>query len=107
MESVDEEAYARDLYPFGNGYWLQTHGPIKCGNLPPKPGNACVLHNPTDHHMREWTLIFRPDKQFLAERICEHGVGHPDPDSLARYLKNGQDHMAIHGCDGCSPLKRD
>jgi hypothetical protein len=32
------------------------------------------------------------------ERICEHGVGHPDPDDL-RVIRDRI--MGIHACDGC------
>jgi hypothetical protein len=32
------------------------------------------------------------------ERICEHGIGHPDPDD--RRIRTGED-MGDHGCDGC------
>jgi hypothetical protein len=32
------------------------------------------------------------------ERICPHGVGHPDPDHVF-YTKRMTD--TIHGCDGC------
>lgn len=55
-------------------------------------GQHCVIHHPSDHHMREWPLNWRDDRK-LMERICPHGVGHPDPDDI------NIDH--IHGCDGC------
>lgn len=59
----------------------------------------CAWHNPSDHHMKDWPKIIRMDRQDqLTERICEHGVGHPDPDTLA-YLNN--DWSGAHGCDGC------
>jgi hypothetical protein len=32
------------------------------------------------------------------ERICPHGVGHPDPDEYA--IASGGD-AGVHGCDGC------
>ena len=32
------------------------------------------------------------------ERICDHGIGHPDPDEFR--IRNGEDD-GIHGCDGC------
>jgi hypothetical protein len=31
------------------------------------------------------------------ERICPHGIGHPDPDDPA--FKNPIE--GVHGCDGC------
>jgi hypothetical protein len=39
------------------------------------------------------------------ERICPHGVGHPDPDHLAfveeRYGTDEASVESVHGCDGC------
>lgn len=53
----------------------------------------CVIHHPTDHHMKDWKLRWRWDREIF-ERICpEHGVGHPDPDSHNR--------DRTHGCCGC------
>jgi hypothetical protein len=57
--------------------------------------------------MQEWPIIIRMDRRALAERECVHGVGHPDPDSLAWLARTyGQDeeeafYEGIHGCDGC------
>lgn len=39
----------------------------------------CVIHNPSDHWMREYTLSF--DKKYKAfVRTCKHGYDHQDPD---------------------------
>ena len=49
---------------------------------------------------REWTRLRRASG--LVEWVCQHGVGHPDNDSVDRMEKrapNGCWH--IHGCDGC------
>ena len=74
---------------------LVTHTPDKC------EGRNCCVHNPSDHHMRNWLMIFRFDKGVM-ERICpEHGVGHPDPDDLAFWISVDCPHMEIHGCCGC------
>ena len=56
-------------------------------------GRPCTLHNRSAHHLRGMRQLWRDDVQ-LMERICPHGVGHPDPDDLkaAEYQ---------HGCDGC------
>ena len=43
--------------------------------------------------MRDWPQHFRDDRGIM-ERICPHGVGHPDPDD---YLAGD----GMHGCDGC------
>jgi hypothetical protein len=38
----------------------------------------------------------------MMERICPHGVGHPDPDDLEYKRKQGlPDAAGIHGCCGC------
>lgn len=52
----------------------------------------CPIHNPSDHHMKDWEQNYRPDRRII-ERICPHGIGHPDPDDIAT--------NKTHGCDGC------
>lgn len=52
----------------------------------------CTLHNRSDHHMRAWPQHWRSDRGMM-ERICPHGVGHPDPDEVHP--------DTVHGCDGC------
>lgn len=64
-------------------------------------GQACVVHNPSDHHMRDWPLNWRGDRG-LMERICpSHGTGHPDPDDMTFHRRNGREWMGVHGCCGC------
>ena len=64
----------------------------------------CVIHNPSKHSMNQFPLHWRGDRG-LMERICPHGIGHPDPDDLAfKERTRGKDHASaesIHGCDGC------
>lgn len=60
-------------------------------------GRPCPIHNMTDHHMRSWPQNFRQDNG-LMERICEHGVGHPDFDSLPYFEELGIECMDVHGC---------
>lgn len=67
-------------------------------------GNPCAIHNPSSHHMNTWRQHFRQDR-YLTERICPHGIGHPDPDHVT-YLKRTANPdktraATIHGCDGC------
>lgn len=70
-------------------------------------GRPCVIHNPSDHHMKDWPLNWRQYDGLINikpshyERICEHGIGHPDPDDLLFHHENGDDYVGIHGCDGC------
>ena len=52
----------------------------------------CCMHNPSEHHMRDWPQHWRSDSGKM-ERLCPHGTGHPDPDDSN---DNG-----MHGCDGC------
>lgn len=46
--------------------------------------------------MSEWPASTRDDG--LVERVCGHGVGHPDPDSVEALGDGG---LLTHGCDGC------
>jgi hypothetical protein len=88
---------AESLHGFQRGVILmQTHGRDKCD------GRACCIHDPSDHHMRTWPLNWRSDTGVM-ERICPHGVGHPDPDHMAyvRSLGAGLEWQGVHGCDGC------
>ena len=55
-------------------------------------GEVCYIHNRTDHHMRSYPQHWRDDR-WIMERICPHGIGHPDPDDPT------EDRM--HKCDGC------
>lgn len=61
-------------------------------------GRPCPIHNLTDHAMRSWRQHFRDDRGIM-ERICPHGVGHPDPDDV--FNLTPERGGGIHGCDGC------
>lgn len=87
-------------YITGTGQRILVHNKDDC------QGEYCVIHNPSDHHMKDWPTNWRDDRRIM-ERICLHGIGHPDPDSL-RFIKEmaekfGQKYYdkGIHGCDGC------
>lgn len=76
---------------------------IKLINVHPESaceGRECTVHNPSDHHMRGWRLHWRSDKGIF-ERICPHGIGHPDPDQFEFWRETGQEWQAVHGCDFC------
>ena len=77
--------------PEGQRWWV--HEKDKCD------GERCIFHNPTEHGMREWPIILR--ETGLIERRCEHGVGHPDPDSVDFFLRTVGEGWDVHGCDGC------
>ena len=84
--TIDEEGYA-----VHDGLW-RLHHTSKC------QGHPCPFHAPSDHHMVKWPMVLR--NSMLIERICEHGCGHPDPDSLA-YMETIHPGLGVHGCDGC------
>jgi hypothetical protein len=63
-------------------------------------GPVCPVHKPTPHHMREWPMIWRGDRRIF-ERVCEHGIGHPDPDDQEAKLFIQGFMDGVHGCDGC------
>lgn len=78
---------------------LRTHGPALCADDP-----ACCIHKPSQHPLVEARLNWRADRG-LMERVCRHGVGHPDPDDIAHKRRTrGEEYawaMSVHGCDGC------
>lgn len=77
---------------------MLVHDKMRC------KGEHCVIHNPSDHKMKDWPTHWRDDRK-LMERICPHGIGHPDPDDIAfkRDLLGPKfaETESIHGCDGC------
>ena len=60
-------------------------------------GQPCTIHRRTKHSMRSFPQNWRSDRRIM-ERICPHGIGHPDPDEWA--IRVGRDD-GVHGCDGC------
>lgn len=66
--------------------------------------NGCVIHSPSQHAMIDFPTHWREDRG-LMERICPHGIGHPDPDTIRFYERlRGKEFASaqnIHGCDGC------
>lgn len=77
-----------EYHPEING-GLFTHKKDQC------LGENCTIHNVSDHHMKDWPQNWRGDRRIM-ERICEHGIGHPDPDDIR--VAAGDN---VHGCDGC------
>ena len=70
---------------------LRTHRADAC------TGRNCVIHNPSDHPLKDAPLNWRGDRG-LMERICDHGVGHPDPDDIAYKVSIGRMGEGVHGC---------
>lgn len=86
------------------GQMVVAHHPERCA------GTTCCVHNPSNHHMAEWPQHWRNAGHLFSisdvmERICPHGIGHPDPDHI-EYLRTAKGDVAagvegVHGCDGC------
>ncbi len=53
----------------------------------------CTIHNHSKHTLSNAPLLWRNDRGIF-EHICEHGIGHPCPDSL-------RNDPGVHGCDLC------
>lgn len=65
--------------------------------------HGCVIHSPTpdcEANRAGWPYNWRTDRGIM-ERICPHGVGHPDPDAAAYLARRGIDFENVHGCCGC------
>jgi hypothetical protein len=81
-----------NTYVTGTGQIINNvHDEEDCKN------GYCPIHNPSDHPMKKFPTNWRHDRGIM-ERMCPHGVGHPDPDDIRIQL--GRD-KGIHGCDGC------
>lgn len=78
----------RETHVIGGRTLYNVHPAAEC------IGGSCTIHRPSDHHMRDWPLVWRNDRAMF-ERTCPHGIGHPDPDGVD-FLGGG-----VHGCDGC------
>lgn len=86
-----------EKYITGTGQSLLVHAEKDCS------GAHCVIHNPSNHCMLEFPTHWRDDVQII-ERICPHGIGHPDPDGLEHLRSVGHQYAeaaSVHGCDGC------
>jgi hypothetical protein len=89
------------LSSFANvqGTMLLTHGPEACVD-----DDACPIHRASRHALHAAPMAWRVDIELL-ERICPHGIHHPDPDDLTRQEQvHGTTHqtqLERHDCDGC------
>ena len=90
LRQNDETGYWTEL---GDGYVLaNTHNPKLC------KGRGCAIHNhPSDHPLKEAPLNWREDRGIL-ERICKHGVCHPDLDAALYLASIGKGVENVHGC---------
>lgn len=68
--------------------FVVTHTKSECE--PP-----CPIHAPSKHLMANFKQRWKKDGSSI-ERVCDHGLGHPDPDD--KVYKNKS---VAHLCDGC------
>jgi hypothetical protein len=80
-----------DVIALHNGDILETHDSAACA------GGRCCIHNPSQHALDQAPLNWRSDRRIM-ERICPHGIGHPDPDDVKVRSDRWE---SVHGCDGC------
>lgn len=74
---------------------INVHNPNACA------GRGCAIHNhPSDHPLKDAPMIWKNARGIL-ERLCQHGVGHPDYDSALYLTSIGAEAQNIHACDGC------
>jgi hypothetical protein len=84
------------FYDTGTGQKLIVHRRDECSG-------RCPIHNPSDHPLKDAPTHWREDRSIM-ERICEHGIGHPDPDDTGyKVIERGEplEYIDVHGCDGC------
>lgn len=74
---------------------VQTHGPAKCA------GQPCVIHNPSDHPLKDAPIYFRVDRLYHAERACPHLIMHPDPDSVAHLMTRDPSFVVLFAHECC------
>jgi hypothetical protein len=90
-----------DLFTDDNDVVWRVHKAAVCA------GSHCAIHNPSDHPLKNARRVLRGPDPFslkpvgFVERVCEHGSGHSDPDSVAFYDNNGHPGTGVHGCDEC------
>lgn len=92
-----------DLITPNGGYLLRTHEPNADCEL-----YGCAIHAPSRNVQNDmgWPYNWRDDRGIL-ERLCKHGVGHPDLDSAAFLARIDRPEENVHGCDGCCRTPND
>lgn len=86
-----------EIFVDSNGHEVHVHSEGNCA------GQHCSIHNPSSHPLTNAPLNWRDDRKMM-ERICAHGVGHPDPDDVSynvMVLGKNEEVYSTHGCDGC------
>lgn len=76
-------------YFFGEHILAHIHDEKLC------KGRHCVIHNPSDHHMRDLPLIWDAQETQMM-RLCEHDLVHPDPDDIAYWVNIAKQPWKTH-----------
>lgn len=93
---------ASELIAVANGLLTGAHPPSTCA------GQAwgCWVHSPKPHSLAHAPIRWREDKG-SAERICDHGIGHPDPHDAAYWWTVHHRDVTRHSCDDCCAPRPD
>lgn len=91
-----EDSDDRGLSLLSNGVLTDVHPPSECAGQP----WGCWVHDPRPHPLDHAPVRWREDKG-TAERMCDHGIGHPDPQDAAYWWHTRRRDVTVHGCDGC------
>lgn len=98
VRAVEADVDAHTATLVGGETLYNVHSSVAC-----QPG-PCAVHNPSPTHMSGWPQHWRADRRMI-ERVCPHGIDHPDPDQLAFWAKchgtPAADLLGLHTCDGC------
>jgi hypothetical protein len=94
------DAQANTWKPSADSAWIYTN--IHAENDLCRT-EGCMIHNPDTEwigNRDNWPYYPRSDGRM--ERLCPHGVGHGDINSV-HFLDRVAPRMAagVHGCDGC------
>lgn len=90
------DAATGDIIAVANGMLRNVHHPRQCAEQP----WGCWIHSPLPHPLDKAPVRWRVDIG-TAERVCGHGIGHPDPQDAAFWWNAQHRDVTIHGCDGC------
>ena len=83
---------------FGPTPLTMLHQAGACGNKRASvKGRPCVVHNPSDHGMRGWPLIWDA-RQSRMRRLCPHDVEHPDLNDAQYWASLGRSEKTDHPC---------
>jgi hypothetical protein len=90
LTMLEESPDSGAVFRLGN-----THQPSQCSDHP------CVIHNTGSLHPLTMEPAFWNAEQGCIERVCYHGVHHPDRDDEAYYISMGHGSRDHDDCDGC------